>query len=264
MRYLIIGLLLACQLALAQPDPFPKVAQSYLVEVNGQPLWGRRTGQRLAPASLTKLMTALLVADNYQPRAVVAVSQHAVRETGTRLGLRQGDRMHVEDLLGAALIGSSNDACHALAEHVAGSQAKFVGLMNRRAGELGLRNTHFMNACGHDATNHYSTTADLARLANEVLKNKTLTGIAARESARIATVDGSRSFELTNKNALIGRYAGARGLKTGYTPGAGKCLIAYAERDGTRVLLVLLNAPDRWWDASDILDLAFSHGRGGA
>ncbi len=264
MRYLILGLLLACRLALAQPDPFPQVAKAYLVEVNGTPLWGKRTTQRLAPASLTKLMTALLVTDNYQPRSIVAVSQQAAHETGTRLGLRKGDRLHLEDLLGAALIGSNNDACRALAEHVAGSQTNFVRLMNRRAQQMGLRNTHFMNACGHDAVNHYSTAADLALLANEVLKHKPLTELAARESAQVTTVDGARSFPLTSKNALLGRYAGARGLKTGYTPGAGKCLIAYAERNGTRVLLVLLNAPDRWWDAVDILDLAFAHDRGGA
>lgn len=262
MHYVVIGLLLVCQTALAQPDPFPRVAAAYLVQLNGSPLWGKDTARRLAPASLTKLMTALLVLEHSRPREVVTISRQAAAETGTRLGLRQGDRLRVADLLGAALIASSNDACHALADHVAGDQARFVRLMNRRARTLGLRHSHFVNACGHDAQGHYSSAEDLALLANEALKSKLLADLAATGETRIATVDGGRSFPLENRNALIGRYRGALGLKTGYTPAAGKCLIAYAQREGKTVLLVLLNAPNRWWDAVDILDLAFAHDAG--
>lgn len=254
----LLGLLLACQTALAQPDPFPQVASSYLVQVNGSPLWEKEAGRRLPPASLTKLMTALLVLDAYRPQAVVTVSRQAARESGARIRLRGGDKFHAEDLLAAMLIGSANDACHALAAHVAGNQEQFVRRMNRRARELGLRDTHFANACGHDADHHYSTARDLAVLANEVLKNSAATGMAAKNEAEISSVDGLRRYRLENKNALIGRYPGALGLKSGYTPKAGKCLIAYAKRGGVEVLLVLLNAPDRWWDASDILDLAFA------
>jgi serine-type D-Ala-D-Ala carboxypeptidase (penicillin-binding protein 5/6) len=261
MRFILIGLLLVWNSALAQPDPFPKVASSYLVQLNDTLLWERQANWRLPPASLTKLMTALLVLDNYQPRAVVEIGKQAAQETGMRLGLKPGQRFYVEDLLSAALINSGNDACHALADFIAGDHREFVRLMNQRAKQLGMRNTHFSNACGHDASDHYSTAQDLALLAHELLKNKVVTRLAVKESAQISPVGETKSYTLQNKNALIGRYQGALGLKTGYTPKAGTCLIAYAERDSARVLLVMLNASNRWWDAVDLLDLAFAQVR---
>lgn len=257
----MIGLLLVCHMALAQPDPFPRVAASYLVQVNGDLLWERQANRRLPPASLTKLMTVLLVLDSYKPRAVVEISHLATQETGSRLGVKNGERFYVEDMLSAALINSDNDACHALADYVAGDQERFVQMMNRRAQQMGLRDTHFSNACGHDAADHYSTANDLAVLSNEVIKNRLVSELVKKESAQIFAIDGTASYRLENKNALIGRYQGALGLKTGYTPKAGKCLIAHAERGGARVLLVMLNAPNRWWDAVDILDLAFAQAR---
>jgi D-alanyl-D-alanine carboxypeptidase (penicillin-binding protein 5/6) len=260
-RYLLIGLLLVCQSALAQPDPFPRVASAYLVRVNGELLWERQANRRLPPASLTKLMTALLVLDNYQPRAVVEISREAAQETGMRLGLKHGQRFYVEDLLSAALINSGNDACHALADFAGGDHRRFVQMMNRRAQRLGMRNTHFANACGHDAADHYSTANDLALLANELIKHRLVTELAVKESAQIVAIGETGSYTLQNKNALIGRYQGALGLKTGYTPKAGTCLIALAERNGARVMLVMLNAANRWWDAVDLLDLAFAQAR---
>lgn len=260
MRFLF-GLLLLCQslLALAQHDPFPQVAASYLVQVNGSLLWEKQGDRRLPPASLTKLMTALLAVEHDQPQAIATVSLAAAHETGTRLGLKAGEKFHVEDLLAAALIASANDACHALADYIAGNQTRFVQLMNRRAKELGMRNTHFVNACGHDAEGHYSSAHDLALLANEVLKSSVAAGMAAKSEAEIFSIGGARSYKLENKNALIGRYPGALGLKSGYTPKAGKCLVAYARRGNTQVLLVMLHGYDRWWDAADILDIAFNH-----
>jgi serine-type D-Ala-D-Ala carboxypeptidase (penicillin-binding protein 5/6) len=258
-RKYLIGLLLVCQTALAQPDPFPHVAVAYQVEVNDAVLWEKAAAKRLPPASLTKLMTALLVLDDYAPQAVVQVSRAAAHESGTRLGLKQGERYALQDLLSAALLDSDNDACHALADHVAGDEGRFVARMNRRAQELGMRDTRFANACGHDAQGHYSTAHDLALLAHAAMKSPVLSAIVAQGTAQISTLGGARSHRLENKNALIGRYPGAAGLKSGYTPKAGKCLIAHAERGGVRVLLVMLNAPNRWWDASDILDLAFAH-----
>ncbi|HEY5192182.1 MAG TPA: hypothetical protein VII77_09365, partial [Candidatus Deferrimicrobium sp.] len=186
----------------------------------------------------------------------------ASRETGTRLGLTPGDRMPVIDLLAATLLGSANDACHALAEHVAGSEARFVDLMNARAREAGLRGTRFANACGHDAPGMHSTARDLARLAETAMGNPVFAKMAGLEDGWISTVGAARAFSLENKNLLIGRYRGAIGVKTGFTGSAGKCLVALAERRGKRVLLVLLNAPDRWWKAEEILDAAFAHGAG--
>lgn len=261
MRFMMVGLLLACQGALAQPDPFPKVASSYLVQVNGNLLWERQINRRLAPASLTKLMTALLVLDNYQPKAIVEISQLAAKETGMRLGIKPGQQFYVEDLLSSALISSDNDSCHALADFVVADHKQFVQMMNKRAQQLGMLNTHFSNACGHDAADHYSTAHDLAILAKEVLKNRVLVEKSGTESAQISDIGGNKKYLLHTKNALIGRYQGVLGLKTGYTPKAGKCLIAYVERQGVNVLLVMLHGNNRWWDAVDLLDLAFAQAR---
>ena len=259
---LFIGLWLFAQTALAtsQPDPFPQVAAAYLVEVNGKAIWARQPERRLPPASLTKLMTALLVLEQGQLDQVVSISRAASRESGARLGLRPGERLHIKDLLAATLLQSANDACHALADHLGGNEAAFVKRMNRRARELGLHATRFRNACGHDAAGHHSTAHDLARLAHELLKHPQVIPLTSQRSITITTVEG-KPYGVANRNALIGRYDGALGLKTGYTAKAGKCLVAYARRNGHEVLLVMLHGQDRWWDTVDILDLAFDHAR---
>ncbi len=224
------------------------------MERDGHVLWAGHETEPLPPASLTKLMTALLVLERGHLDDVVVVSAAAARETGTRLGLRQGERLRARDLLTATIIRSANDACQALADHVS---PDFVGLMNRRAAELGLSGTHFRNACGHDMEGHYSTAADLARLAELVAARPEYMRVAARAKGRIATLDRKRSFAFLNTNALIGRYDGALGLKTGHTSAAGNCLVALAEREGVRVLVVMLNARNRWWSTAGLLDRAF-------
>ena len=246
----------------AAGDPFGNVAAAYLVNVDGRELWSRNPDRRLAPGSLTKMMTGLLVLERADPGQVATVSPEASRETGTRLGLDAGDRMLVIDLLAAALLGSANDACHALADHVAGNEKNFVALMNARAREMGLSRTRFANACGHDAPGLYSTARDLARLAETAMGNPVFAKIAGIVGGGVSTADGGKMYPIENKNELIGRYRGALGVKTGFTGSAGKCLVALAERGGKRVLLVLLNAPDRWWKAEEILDAAFAHGPG--
>lgn len=256
-------MLLAWQVALAGSDPFPGVADAYLVEINEVSLWQRNATQKLPPASLTKLMTAILVLENSPLDAPVSISKEAVKETGSRFGAKIHSKFTVESLLKAMLLASANDACHALAEHVAGSEQKFVVLMNARAKELRLLDTHYENACGHDAAGHYSSAKDLASLSYLLIKNPFVSAVTSGSSDEIASMDGKFHFRIANKNALVGRYEGVIGLKTGYTQKAGKCLIAYATRNinqqEKRVLLVMLNAPNRWWDAVDILDLAFAN-----
>ena len=243
-------------------DAFGPVAAAYLVNVDGRELWARNPDAPLPPASLTKMMSALLVLERADLGSVVTVSREASRETGARLGLAPGDRMPVIDLLAATILGSANDACHVLADHVAGSETKFVALMNSRAREMGLSNTRFANACGHDAPGMRSTARDLALLAETAMGNPVFAKMAGLEDGWISTADGGKKFPLENKNLLIGRYRGAIGVKTGFTESAGKCLVALAERGGKRVLLVLLNAPDRWRKAEEILDAAFARGSG--
>jgi len=227
------------------------------VKRDGRLLWAGAADTRLPTASLAKMMTALLALERGGLDGEVAVGRGVLQETGTRIGLRPGERLRAGDLLAAAVVRSANDACRALADHVGGGTAKFVAAMNARAAALGLANTRFVEPCGHDRAGQYSTAADLAQLAEAVMRHEEYLRLAALERLSIRTLDGAREFQLRATNALLGRYPGAIGLKTGYTPGAGHCLVALAERDGVRVLAVLLNSPDRWWKAVGLLNQAF-------
>jgi D-alanyl-D-alanine carboxypeptidase (penicillin-binding protein 5/6) len=224
------------------------------VKRDSRVLWSGGAERPMAPASLTKMMTALLVIERGRLDEVVTVSRAAARETGARLGLRAGDQLRAHDLLAAVVVRSANDACRALADH---DGPGFVARMNQRALALGLARTRFVDPCGHDRPGQYSTAADLARLAEQVMRHPEYVRLSRISRMRVATLDERRKFSFQNTNALIGRYDGALGVKTGFTAHAGHCLVALAEKDGVRVLVVLLNAPNRWWNAVGLLDRAF-------
>lgn len=239
-------------------DRYPGAAAAYLVSVDDVPLWGARTRERLPPASLTKMMTALLVAESLDPDALVRVSARAARAGGARMGLAAGARLRVDALLAGLLLRSGNDACVALAERVAGTEEAFVARMNRRAGELRLADTHFANACGFDAPAHHASAEDLAVLARQVLATPALARLTAQKRHTAVGEDGKR-YPLVNGNVLIDLVPGMDGVKTGYTRQAGRCLVGSVERDGHRVLVVLLGGTDRWWDAVAMIEQAFDH-----
>ncbi len=244
-------------------DPFPKAAASYLVALDGAVLWERAADARRRPASLTKMMTALVVLEKgYDPGAAVEVSAAAAAETGTRLGLKRGDRVAAGDLLNAMLVGSANDACLALAEHAGGSAPAFVEAMNARAAALGLKATHFEDPCGHDRAGQVSSARDLRRLAEAALEKPEFARAVALERATVRTAAG-RELAVETSNKLLGSLPGTKGVKTGYTAKAGKCVVVLAERDGHRVLAVLLDAPDRWWTAAALVERAFEAARAG-
>jgi D-alanyl-D-alanine carboxypeptidase (penicillin-binding protein 5/6) len=224
---------------------------------DGAPLWARAAATPRPPASLIKLLAALvLLRHDWSPDASVTVSARAAAVTGSRIGLRAGDSLTAGDALVAMLVRSANDACLALAEHAAGSSDAFAGRMNELAVELGLAETHVVHPCGLDRPGQASSARDLLQVATAALERPEIAAIVAMRTARIRTT-GGRTLTMHNGNALLGRADGVRGMKTGYTNGAGKCLIAVAERRGHRVWLVMLNAPNRWWVASGMLDAAF-------
>jgi len=293
MRRIAAMALLVCAAAqaAAPTDRYPDVAAAYWVEVDGRPLWAGHADQRLPMASLTKLMTALVAVEQGDLDTWVEVSAGAATETGTRLGLRRGEKLTRRDLLLAALVRSANDACRALADSIgakadAGTAtdaqartsspgttaesrtsrgttadrrdptAAFVARMNTRAAELGLVDTHYTDPCGHDDAAQYTSARDLAALAHAVLAEPVLAEAVQRRELRLATAAG-RVLSARTTNPLLDGLPGARGLKTGTTPAAGRCLVAVVERDGRRVLVVLLHAPERWWDSVGLVELAF-------
>lgn len=217
---------------------------------SGQTLYARRPDDPLPPASTAKLMTALVVMQRADLDVAVTVSARAAGTPGSRMGLVTGETLTVRDLLYGLMLPSGNDAAVALAEHVAGSEAAFVRLMNETAVGLGLRSTRFANAHGLDDPKQTSTAGDLVILARAVLGYPLIARIAALPSAQVA----GRS--LANTNALLGAYRGADGVKTGTTDEAGECLVASVTRDGHRLLTVILGSEDRYADARALLDYA--------
>jgi D-alanyl-D-alanine carboxypeptidase (penicillin-binding protein 5/6) len=258
LRLVLAVACLAASAARAADDPYPWIAAAYVVKRDGVLLWAGQPDARLAPASLAKMMTALIALERGRLDEPVTVSRGVLQATGTRIGLKPGERLTAGDLLTATVVRSANDACRALADHIGGKT--FVPAMNERAAALGLTNTRFADPCGHDRDGQYTSAADMVRLAEHVMRHDEYLRLARLERTTIRTQNG-RSFTLRNTNALLGRYPGAIGLKTGYTEGAGNCLVALAERDGVRVLAVLLNAPNRWWNAVGLLDRAFAAAR---
>lgn len=251
--------LLAAAGAQALDNPFPKAGGAYLVLRDGEPLWGASLDRPLQPASLAKMMLALLELESGKaPDRVVVVGASAAAATGKRLGVRPGERYRAADLLAASVIASANDACRALADELGGTPARFTARMNARAAALGMNGTRFADPCGHDRPEQRTTAADMAKLAQAVAQHPRYLRLAGLPGARVRTAEGKREFRLVNTNALIG-YTGVIGLKTGYTPKAGRCLAALAERDGVRVLLVILDGSDRWWDAAAMIERAFAY-----
>jgi D-alanyl-D-alanine carboxypeptidase (penicillin-binding protein 5/6) len=245
-------------------DPYHRSASAYAAVLDGELLWGSNMDVRRAPASLTKLLTALVVLDSdWQPDALLPVSRDAAHTTRPRVGLRSGDTVRADDALTAMLMHSANDACLVLAEHVAGSLPAFAARMNARAAALGMQDSHFEHPCGFDADGQYSTVNDLLRLAKAAHADPRIAQIVAQQQAEIRTSSGRR-LSFHNTNQLLGRLDGVLGLKTGFTNHAGHCLIAVAEQSGHRVWLVLLDSPRRWWTAHRIITDAFATAARGA
>src|SRR3984885_2345889 len=245
-------------------DPYHRSASAYAAVLDGELLWGSNVDVRRAPASLTKLLTALVGLDSgWQPDAMLSVSHDAAHTKKPRVGLRTGESIRADDALTAMLMHSANDACLLLAEHAAGSIEAFAARMNARAAELGMQDSHFVHPCGFDAEGQYSTVTDLLRLAKAAHADPRIAQITAQEEATISTASG-RTLAFRNTNQLLGRLDGVVGLKTGYTSQAGHCLIAVAEQSGHRVWLVLLDSHRRWWTAHRIITDAFASANRGA
>jgi D-alanyl-D-alanine carboxypeptidase (penicillin-binding protein 5/6) len=245
-------------------DRFPGAAPSYLVAVDGRLVWARHPDAPRPPASLAKLMAALVLLEGaWAPERSIPVSARAARAGGARLGLRAGERLRADDALRAMLVASANDACLALAEAAAGTAEAFVRRMNARAAGLGLARTRFVDPCGFDAPGQATTASDLWTLTRAALLVPELREAVALDRVQLTTA-GGRRLSAATRNSLLGRARGVRGVKTGTTAAAGRCIVALAERDGREVLVVLLGAPDRWWTAAAIIEAAFEEvGPGG-
>jgi D-alanyl-D-alanine carboxypeptidase (penicillin-binding protein 5/6) len=257
-RSLLVGMavtVMLCGGVHAQDTPTKpsiKASALYLVELkSGRVLLEKDPARRLPPASLTKIMTALIALESAPLQEVVKIDRRALVHPSS-LKFQPGEEFLLRDLLTAMLVSSSNDACEAIAWHVGGNADKFVAMMNERARTLGLHNTHFANACGFDAPGHYSTAADLAKLTEQALQEPVFSMMVRTIVRDIASVDGKRQMVIHSTNELL-LDPDVNGVKTGYTSKAGRCLIASMFKDGHRLLLVGLNVMDQWEQATRLL-----------
>lgn len=231
----------------------------------GNILYEQNADEALPPASVTKVMTLLLVMEAIEEGKItlsdtVRTSAHAAGMGGSQIYLKEGEEMSVEDMVKSVVIASANDAACALAEHVAGSEEAFVKKMNERAAELGMKNTSFENTNGLDDTteNHYTSARDIAIMSRELIKHEK---ILEYSSIWMDTVRNGM-FGLTNTNRLVRFYRGCTGLKTGSTSKAGFCVSATAERDGVSLICVIMGAESgdkRNAMASKLLDYGFAN-----
>ncbi len=244
------------------PPPGVSCEAAVLLEwQTGAILYSKNAFRRMYPASITKMMTALIALENGRLEELVTVSRTAANEPGSSMYLRVGDVFSLEDLLFGLMLNSGNDAAWAIAEHVGGTAEAFFAMMNRRAKETGAINTHFTNPHGLADPNHYTTAFDLALIARTCLKHPYFKHLVATREKDVIDAKQETRIQLANTNRLLWAYLGADGVKTGTTESAGQCLVASATRDGMRLLAVVLNAYDRWDDAARLLDYGFANYR---
>ncbi|WP_368996420.1 D-alanyl-D-alanine carboxypeptidase family protein [Caldifermentibacillus hisashii] len=231
----------------------------------GTVLFEKNSDERLSPASMTKIMTMLLIMEALEDGKIqwnekVRTSEYAASMGGSQVFLEEGEEMTVDELLRAISISSANDASVAMAERIAGSEKQFVKMMNQKAKELGLKDTKFQNATGLPAKNHYSSARDMAILAKELLKHEKITNYTSQYESYLR--EGTdKKFWLVNTNRLVKFYPGVDGLKTGFTKEAKYCLTATAKKGDMRVIAVVFGAPtskERNKLITEMFDYAFS------
>jgi len=243
--------------------PAIKASALYMVELqSGRVLLEKNPSRRLPPASLTKIMTALIALESAPLQEEVKIDSRAIGHHSA-YNFQAGETFLLRDLVTAMLVASANDACEAVAWHIGGDDKRFVAMMNERADKLGLKNTHFANPCGFDAPGHYSTAADLAKLTEQALQQPFFSMMVRTLMRDISTVDGARTMSLRSTNELL-IDPDVNGVKTGYTSKAGRCLIASMFKDGHRLLLVGLNLTDQWEQATRLMRYGHAVLQGGS
>lgn len=250
-------------------DLADNAASAILIERDtGTVLYEKEADKKLPPASMTKIMTMLLIMEALDQGKIklddkVRASEYAASMGGSQIFLEVGEEMTVDEMLKGIAIASGNDASVAMAEHIAGSADGFIEMMNNKAKELGLKNTSFKNATGLPAEGHYSTARDMAIMAKELLKYDTITKYTGVYEDYLRE-NTDKKFWLVNTNRLVKFYPGVDGVKTGYTSEAKYCLTATAKKDGMRVIAVVMGAStpkDRNRQITKMLDYAFSQYR---
>lgn len=241
------------------PDPTINSVSAIVTDLDtGKVLFAKEPDKQIAIASITKIMTTLIILNTKSNlNEVYTVPEAATKISGSRMYLVANEKMTIENLLKGALIGSANDAAYVLAVNTMGNEEQFVTAMNTYANSLGLNCTHFTNVWGADEKDHYSCAQDLAKLTGIALQNQTFRDIVSVKKTTIMDVYGKLQHNLNNTNKLVGTYLNIIGVKTGTTDNAGESLVVAAKGESNQTIIaVLLNSPDRFTEGKVILDWA--------
>lgn len=241
------------------PAPFFS-ARSILVKdlITNTILFQKDVSFPLPIASTTKIMTALVASEYFKPNSVLTVGSSA-SIGGARIGLTSGEKLTFRSLLYGMLLNSGNDSAFAIAENYPGGVTSFVAAMNKKVEELKLTNTHFDNPAGFDSPNHYSSASDLAKITEEAIKNGELARIFATKETQVLSVDKTQIHKLVNLNKLLSSVRGVLGVKTGYTDAAKENLVGLVDRDGKKILTVVLGSDDRFGETKNLVEWTYSN-----
>lgn len=248
-----------CSLSTAYAQEIRSRAAIVMEETTGRILYGKNPDLRLPPASTTKLMTAMVALDRVSPTDMVTISERAARSSPVKANFKIGEKVTVETLLNAALIKSANDAAFALAEAVAGTEDRFVELMNEKVIALGMTDTRFLNSTGLPGQGQYTTAYDLAMMLRNALRYPLIREVINTKASRIATEDGREIF-IKNSNRLLWADESVLGGKTGYTREAKHCFVCASEQGSETVIAALLGAPSReklWKESEELIGKGF-------
>ncbi|MDF2631916.1 MAG: D-alanyl-D-alanine carboxypeptidase [Caproiciproducens sp.] len=246
----------------ASADAQPQLSAKSAVLMNadnGEILYAKGENDKRPMASTTKIMTALITLETAAVNnRIVTITDNMVRVEGSSMGLMPGNKLSLKSLAAGMLLVSGNDAANSAAIAIGGSTKAFAELMNKRAKELNMTDTHFVTPSGLDDEEHYTTARDLAVLAAAAMKNPDFAEIACEKSMSVQFISPDQTRRLTNHNKLLSMYSGCVGVKTGFTKKAGRCLVSSAEKNGVHLVAVTLNASDDWNDHEKMLNYGFS------
>ncbi|MBR0600208.1 D-alanyl-D-alanine carboxypeptidase family protein [Sinanaerobacter chloroacetimidivorans] len=272
MRRIIISILLIALMGLFTPiygepalekqvpePPAVSAQNAIVIEADsGKVLYEKNADEKAYPASITKILTALLAIENGDLEKKVKVSQNAAGVEGSSIYLEKGEKIPLRDLVYGLMLRSGNDAAIAISEAIGGTTDNFVAMMNERAKEIGAVNTHFMNPNGLHHDEHYTTARDMALISREAMKNEEFKTVARAKSWITDRGVGKYNY-FYNKNKVIYQYEGGTGIKIGYTKAAGRTLVASSERNGMELICVVLNAPDWFNDTYKLMDYVYNN-----
>lgn len=259
----------ASPLADFKPSPYPKkVYLENAPEISAESaividfesrvtFYEKDPDMKMRPASITKLMTALVALEYYSPDAVLTVKRLVPTNGESDMGLAVGDRVSIRNLIYGLLVPSGNDAAYTLADNYPGGFENFVYSMNKKAQDLHMNNTRFANPSGLDADNHYSSARDISFLTAKALENPLISEAVATYGITLSDVTGTKSYQLKNVNKFLGYLDGADGVKTGFTELAGECLVASVSRNGHRVISVVLKSNDRFGESARLIEWVY-------